>query len=97
MADDKKKTTAAKLRSNIDRIAENDAAEQGNAPPAEAPPAEPAAEKPKKKPAESVGTGRPTFDMEAFRAKIDAQIAATTNPELKAKLEARKKEVEANQ
>lgn len=51
--------------------------------------------KPKKP--ESVGTGKPSFDIDAFIAKTNAQIAATSDPRLIEKLKARQKAVLDNQ
>jgi hypothetical protein len=52
--------------------------------------------KKKKKVVEKVGSGQSSFDMDAFVAKTNAQIAATQNPSLKAKLKARIAAVKAN-
>ncbi len=55
--------------------------------------------KPRKKPVkkkESVGVGQSSFDLDGAIAKIQARIAATNNPELKAKLAARIKLLKEN-
>lgn len=57
----------------------------------------PVAKPVKKKPvAETVGTGAPSFDLEGALAKIEAQIRATTNPSLVAKLKARQQALKDN-
>lgn len=45
--------------------------------------------KKKKKPAENVGTGQSSFDLDGAIKKIQDQIAATEDPNLKARLKAR--------
>lgn len=66
---------------SIDAIAANDASEQSTTPKKK--------KKKKKKAKEAVGTGTPSFDLEGAVAKIRAQIAATQDPDLKARLKAR--------
>ena len=50
----------------------------------------------KKREAEKRGTGESSFDMAVFKSDIDAQIAAATEPGLKARLKARRAAVIAN-
>ena len=45
--------------------------------------------KPKPKPKEKSGTGTPSFDLGGAIKKLRSKIAATDDPNLKAKLEAR--------
>lgn len=50
----------------------------------------------KKREAEKRGTGASSFDMAGFKAKIDAQIAAATDPSLRTRLKERRAAVIAN-
>ncbi len=88
--------TAARARasSSVDRIAAFDASEQGNAPVTAKPEA-----KPKKKPVEKRGVGKPSFDLAPVIAKIKAQIARLNgqDPEKEATLLARIAALKANQ
>ena len=73
----------------IDRAVED--AQKGN------PSSTSATEKPKKRQSERKGTGAPSFDLEAAIANLRAKIDATSDPDLKAKLEARIKALRENQ
>lgn len=56
----------------------------------------PVVKKKKKKPAERVGTGQSSFDLDAAIAGIEAQIKRTNDPNMKAKLAARIEALKAN-
>lgn len=86
----KNRETKRRNRS-VDLIAELDAAEGGAASSNPNPPT-----KPKRKPKEKVGTGKASFDLDGAIAEINARVAATNDPTLKAKLLARIEALKAN-
>lgn len=60
-------------------------------------PAQPKKKKKKKKPVEKVGTGTSSFNLDGAIAKMQAQIAASTDPDFKARLKARIQALKDNQ
>lgn len=83
--EDKVKARQNKTR---DAIARHDAGEQSK-------PEKRPVKKPKPKP--KVGVGKPSFDVDAAVAKIEAQIKRTKDPAMIAKLKARQQALRDNQ